>query len=83
MCTRILIFAHDWGGSLVVFISLTAFLVFHGYAYRLNRVNFALAKHNFYALHQAQILHRFFKWHRTRQLNVGYLHHLIPSLGHS
>ena len=50
MCMRILIFAHDWGGSLVVFISLTAFLMFHGYAYRLNRVNFALAKRKFLCL---------------------------------
>ena len=38
ICTLILIFAHDsrGGGTLVSILSLTAFLMFHGYAYRLN-----------------------------------------------
>ena len=62
ICTLILIFAHDSrGGTLVSILSLTAFLMFHGYAYRLNWVSFALAKHRFLCLtpssYSSSILH--------------------------
>jgi hypothetical protein len=37
ICPLILIFAHDsWGGTLLSILSLTAFLMFHGYASHLN-----------------------------------------------
>jgi len=62
ICTLILIFAHDSrGGTLVSILSLTAFLMFHGYAYRLNWVSFALAKHRILCLtpssYSSSILH--------------------------
>ncbi len=59
-----------WGGSLVKLLSLTSLLLFHGCAYRLNWVRFALAKHKVLFLTPSSA-HQFFMAYCTHQLKMG------------